>query len=615
MKLKTLLVLLLITSCSTTNNSSIISNSNINSSANSTNFISTPNNLDDEQTIKLEIDQLFSKTLKEERAKNGNLNMYSFIENLYPYSLSNTRRKALYYMILNPKLEEYILNPYIKDMFDKIIFDQNKIFIPEDEQSGFLIPYLITLPEEKYKQENLGFKQYMFFEASNHIDINTPWGNFNQMLPTRSFNNGYAMDMVPNQLYWPKVLSIMPQPSIRDTTVDEFNMARLLNRISVLATIDDYQKYIVYPNDGFGNKEVKDYGIVWNVYIFRQHLDVEKQSRNIILHSQKIIRDLGYPVEDKIFMGGYSGSGAFTNRFATIYPEMLKATFQGGNLYPILPGSNYKGNELIFPLGVSDNESIFGKKFNLEAYNKIAKLEIIGGKEVWTHYPHDYLENIEKKLGNLFGKASYARLLNNHKAYFELGGEKVTLINKNMGHAMDRDDATYIKEFFKLNRDSDTPVYPTSSTFSQHIYFSHFDQSLLDQEISNNPATFLPYYEGNLLVFTSLVGQGTGGPHEDAAFRRFEDRIWLANSLYDQNLLIENNVFLVVYDTTMRQRLNLRDLKVNITINPGEVVSTVNSDNKRVIVLYPRVDTDGVKMIETLPTDITTKDQRYQFNN
>jgi hypothetical protein len=103
-----------------------------------------------------------------------------------------------------------------------------------------------------------------------------------------------------------------------------------------------------------------------------------------------------------------------------------------------------------------------------------------------------------------------------------------------------------------------------------------------------------------------------GGAHNDAAWERFQDSIYLAPSLYEKSLLVDHNVFIVVYDTTMRSRLNLNDLKINITINPGEVVSTLNTDNKRVIVIYPAVDADGVKMIEELPSSITSVDQRYK---
>ena len=607
-----LLATLILTSCTTQGGNPIYGNLNSNLSTSFTNNNSSSSDVQ-ETILKQEIDNLFLETINFQRAANGNLSMYSLLENLYRVADNNKRRKALYHMSLYPKLDEYLNNSYIKERMDIIMFDKSKVFIPEDESSGFLIPYLITLPEERYKEVNAGHKQYMFFEASNHIDINSPWGNFNQMLQTRVLGNGYAMDSVPNELYWPKVLSIMPQPALRNSVNQEFKMARLLNRLSVLAVKEDYEQYFIFTEGDRSNQIVGDINSIFNQYIFNQHIDVELQSRNIILHSQKILRDLGYPVEDKIFMGGFSGSGAFTNRFATIYPEMLKGIAHGGNLYPTLPGVEYKGRELLFPLGVSDNEAIFGRKFDLEKYNQVAKLEFFGKLEKWTNYPRDVLDNLDKHSKQLFGFSGYARLLNKHKAYFELGGEKITIVTTNVGHSLHANDGLFMKEFFMLNRDSGKPVYPTNSPYLNQIYISHLNQNNLISEISLNPTNFPPIYEGRILLFTSLVGQGTGGVHDEAAWKRFQDTIYLAQSLYEQTLLVDHNVFIVVYDTTMRSRLNLNDLKINITINPGEVVSTLNTDNKRVIVIYPAVDADGVKMIETLPSSVTSENQTYKY--
>jgi hypothetical protein len=617
-----ILATLLLTSCTTqdvnpiygnANSALSISFSNNNTTSSSSSPISVASSIDPQAgVIKKEIDKLFIETIKKQKEINGDLSMYQRLESLYSLANDNRRRKALYHMSLNPKLDEYLNNSFITQRMKIIMNDSTYVFIPEDPAKGFLIPYLITLPEERYRAENAKHKQYMFFEPSNHSDINSPWGNFNKMLQTRGFTSGYAMDMVPNQLYWPKVLSIMPQPALRNSSNNEFNMARLLNRLSVLATKDDYKDYFIFTEGNSSNNIIGDPDLIFNQYIFNQHIDVELQSRNIILDSQRIIRDLGYPIEDKIFMGGFSGSGAFTNRFATIYPEMLKGITHGGNLYPTLPGANYKQTELLFPLGVADNEAIFGRKFDLEKYNQVAKLEFFGKQEVWNYYPRDIIDNLDKKSMELFGRSSYSRLINKHKAYFELGGEKVTIVTTDVGHRMHANDHLYMKEFLILNRDSDKPVYPTGSPYSNHIYMSHFNQTNLDSEINLNPADFPPIYEGRILLFTSLVGNQMGGPHDEAAWKRFQDTIYLAPNLYEQSLLVDNNVFIVVYDTTMRSRLNLNDLKINITISPGEVVSTLNTDNKRVIVIYPEVDADGVKMIEELPSSITSVDQRYK---
>jgi hypothetical protein len=562
----------------------------------------------DQQLIqdKRAIDKLFSETIREQMTINGDLSMYSRLQDLYSSAKDNTRRKALYHMSLNPKLDEYLNNPYIRSRMEDIMRNDNKVFIPEDENKGFLIPYIIMLPEEKYRADNINNKQYMFFEFSNQPDTNVPWGSFNQALRGGNFN---PLDKIPNLLYSPKVLTIQPQPSIINVSLNETNMARLLNRVSILATIDDYNDYEVFARGA----TIKNYDDVFNEYIYRQHLDVVNQSKNIIQHSRNVIRSIGYNIEDKIFMNGFSGSGAFSSRFSTIYPELFKAVYFGGNIPVTIPQKTIENKKLFFPLGVYDLKESFDVEFDLEKFNQVARLESIGELENWNNYPRDIIDNISKKYYSSFGENGASQWLSANKHFFSAGGRKAVLFNKSTGHNISANDEDMILEFFKNNRDSSTPWYPNSSPHSEHIIFSHDILDPLSDLIINNPIkNLLPYYEGRLLVFTSLVGLGNGGgPHEDAAWKRFQDTIYLAPDLYEQSLLVDHNVFIVVYDTTMRSRLNLNDLKINITINPGEVVSTINSDNKRVIVIYPAVDADGVKMIEELPSSITSVDQRY----
>jgi hypothetical protein len=594
-------LIFLITSCSNVTGNDIASSTSIYLDS------SISSSVNSEQIDKLAIDDLFKKTIEAERAKNGNLAMYNYLEKIYPSSVNNIRRKAIYHMSLNPKLDEYLSNPYIKDKMDVIMVDQLKVFIPEDENKGFLIPYIIMLPEEKYKSENINNKQYMFFEFSNQPPSNIPWGSFNQVM--RKANQNYALDNIPNLLYSPKVLTIQPQPLLRKISINEFNFARLLNRVSILAITEDYNDYEVF---NWGSA-INDYANVFNEYIYRQHLNVVDQSKNIIQHSQQIIRSIGYKVEDKLFMSGFSGSGGFSERFSTIYPELFKAVYFGGNIPITIPQSSIDDKKMLFPFGIYDLKELFNVDFELAKFNQVARLESIGELENWDNYPVDILDNVSKTYNSNFGGNGPSQWLSANQYFYSAGGHKAAIFNKVTGHDISKNDEAVILEFFKNNRDSSTPWYPSKSSFSEHIIFSHDNLGPLNDLIIKFPVrNKLPYYEGKLLLFTSLSGAQTGGPHSDAVQKRFQDQINLTQTLYNQSLLTDHNVFIVVYDTTMRSRLNLNDLKINITINPGEVVSTVNTDNKRVIVIYPAVDADGVKMIEELPSSITSVDQRYK---
>ena len=557
---------------------------------------------------------IFEQTLIAQRAVNGNLIMYEQLKRQFDKANNNLRRKAIYYMALNPRLNYYLTNSYTKDKMNKILDDKSMIFIPEDESLGFNVPYIIDLPNIKYKNANANSKQYMIFEGSNYIDTNTPYGIFDMIYAREQFKNIKSITVaedIADQLYMPRVMTIQSQPSIRDYAKNDYNMARLMNRLSVLAKIEDYKDNRINPMDGFGKTTVENYELVFNEYLFKQHIDYELQVMNVIMHSQSIIRDLGFPVEDKIFMGGFSGNGAFTARFATIYPEILKAIYHGGNLYPTIPNNQYLGKKLVFPLGVADNKELFNKEFNLSEYNKVAKLEIFGQNEVWTNYPNDVLDGVEKTSIQLFGEVSYSHLLYNHEAYFEAGGEKITIINKSMGHELDDNDLEYIKDFLMSNRDSNQPFYPVESKYTNHIYISHLNQDNLLTEISNNPLKLeRPYILSRLVIFTSLENQGLASEHAVAAQARFQTGLIIAPTLFDAELL-NNNVFLLIYDSQMRSRIKLSDLKLNFVVNPGEVISTTNEDGKRFIIIYPTIDSDAKKLIQRLPSNITVIDQRY----
>ena len=166
------IIILLVSSCVNTKNSQLQQN---NSSFVSSISSSSVDSEQQEKLLKIEIDKLFIETLSKQREINGNLLMYDQLENLYGRANHNRRRKAIYHMSLNPKLDEYLNNTLIYIRMGLILNDETKVFIPEDEKSGFLIPYVITLPDEKYKKENEGYKNYAFFQMGGSPVNNQPY--------------------------------------------------------------------------------------------------------------------------------------------------------------------------------------------------------------------------------------------------------------------------------------------------------------------------------------------------------------------------------------------------------------------------------------------------------
>lgn len=93
----------------------------------------------------------------------------------------------------------------------------------------------------------------------------------------------------------------------------------------------------------------------------QKFLDCIKDAQN------KVQKITGKKLDEKIFLHGYSASGVFAQRFALIYPEIIDRCLIGGAAGTI-PIPN---EELDYPIGIRDYESLFGKKFNEEAYKNI----------------------------------------------------------------------------------------------------------------------------------------------------------------------------------------------------------------------------------------------------
>ncbi len=90
-------------------------------------------------------------------------------------------------------------------------------------------------------------------------------------------------------------------------------------------------------------------------------LDTLKEARELI--EQEYQRT----TEEKVFLNGYSSSGVFAQRFALLHPEVVDRALIGGAAGTIpIPT-----DELEYPFGTKDFKRLFGKEFNLEAYQQI----------------------------------------------------------------------------------------------------------------------------------------------------------------------------------------------------------------------------------------------------
>ena len=106
---------------------------------------------------------------------------------------------------------------------------------------------------------------------------------------------------------------------------------------------------------------------------------IDLQLVAMIGHCRELLRQTGIPVKPRVFLDGFSASGNFTNRFAALHPEHVRAVASGGvNGLPIFPISSLDGEALPYPIGVSDLKQIADIEFDIGAYKKVSQYIYMG---------------------------------------------------------------------------------------------------------------------------------------------------------------------------------------------------------------------------------------------
>jgi len=110
---------------------------------------------------------------------------------------------------------------------------------------------------------------------------------------------------------------------------------------------------------------------------------IDLQLIAMIRDAQELLTSRGFSMDKKIFMMGFSASGAFTSRFTMIHPEIIRAAAPGSpGGWPLAPVSEWwNGTTLRYPVGIADIESLTGKPFDLADFKKVPQYIYVGDKD------------------------------------------------------------------------------------------------------------------------------------------------------------------------------------------------------------------------------------------
>jgi len=126
----------------------------------------------------------------------------------------------------------------------------------------------------------------------------------------------------------------------------------------------------------------------WKVFLPTSDPFVQRPDIKVNLMIDRLVTDLrqmGYDVDDKVFVDGFSAGAMFAQRYALLQPERIRAIAAGqcGGAMT-LPESTYASavaTAMEWPVGVSDFSSLVGEDFDRDAYQQVSQLIYIGDQD------------------------------------------------------------------------------------------------------------------------------------------------------------------------------------------------------------------------------------------
>jgi len=206
----------------------------------------------------------------------------------------------------------------------------------------------------------------------------------------------------------------------------------------------------------------------WKVYTHAFDRDVARQKGNeleridlqllaMVKNAKNKLAEMGFQLNEKFLMTGFSASGTFVNRFTAVHPEKVMAAAAGGlNGLLILPLEKLENEPLNFPLGVNDFQDLFGKSFNAEAFKNTPQFLFMDELDDNDAIPYedgydlDERELVFKLLGEEMQPARWQKC----REIYERENVNATVKTfPEMGHEQPETVKNEIVEFFKNHID------------------------------------------------------------------------------------------------------------------------------------------------------------------
>lgn len=305
---------------------------------------------------------------------------------------------------------------------------------------------------------------FLFFSCSRTTNGHLSFYDAN---PEDGYNYPFFL-FVPEGISAEKQLTLIVEPNNSGFVDDDFSkhqekaerIAKLDFYIGNYLSINMNQPLLVpvFP------RSRKD----WQIYTHALDRDAMLQNGNslermdlqlirMIDRAKLALNELGYELDEQIFMTGFSASGTFANRFTALHPDKVKAVSAGGiNGLLILPYDSLQNVPLHYPLGVSDLDSLVNMDFQKYAFAATPQFLFMGALDDNDAIPYEDGYSIQERelVFRLLGKQMMPdRWENCIEIYQENGVNAVFKTYQGVGHEQTPEIKDEILEFFIRNLD------------------------------------------------------------------------------------------------------------------------------------------------------------------
>lgn len=186
----------------------------------------------------------------------------------------------------------------------------------------------------------------------------------------------------------------------------------------------------------------------WQVYthaLDRDSLTTERadlarpdlQLLAMVDHARAALAAEDIRVEEKIFIQGFSASAMFANRFTLLHPDRVLACAAGSpGGWPLAPAARSGAEDLPYPAGIADLESLTGSAFDAQNFRSVEQLLVLGDQDDndSLDFRDGWDEAAAAQVDRLFGANPLARWDEAARLYREAGAQARFLLVPGVGH-------------------------------------------------------------------------------------------------------------------------------------------------------------------------------------